>query len=205
MGKNRIILPLSVFLIASLSAYFYTGKVQKDASTVVMVEEEVHPMPELLKLRVQNLKAESITLGSMNEDYKLIYFGQLSASDLDWEAVLKMQRLALQNFPKQLSLIFISLDPTRDTKAKLQKLFSPSAKNVEVLYPRENDLIYLTKAYGVHFQVSNLSNSLLNYTIDHNTWYFLTTPDYRILGSYPIQIADERLEKEIIAHMKQKH
>ncbi|NCN08973.1 MAG: SCO family protein [Leptospira sp.] len=202
MGSNRIILPLTVFLIAMAFAFVFTNKVQKEGPEI---EEEVHPMPELLELTMQNQNKEIISLKDLGDSYKLIYFGQLSASDLDWEAVLKMERMASQNFKKPLTPIFFSLDPKRDTIPILQKSLQASAEHVQALFPSQDKLDYLAKAYGIHYQKSELPNSNLNYTIDHNTWYYLTTPDYRILGSYPIQIQDERLIKEIIAHMKQKH
>jgi protein SCO1/2 len=201
-SNNRFILPLVVFLIAMGIAFGFTGYIQNKGPEKI---EEAHPMPEILELEFTKANNEIVLLKNISKGFKLIYFGQLTASDTDWETIRKMDRIGKIQFKKDFQPIFITLDPTRDKPKYIQSMFVNSITSVIGLNGSIENISILAKAYGIRHEKFLLPDSKLNYTIDHSDWFYLTTPDYRILGAYPSQINLERLKMEITAHMRHKY
>lgn len=81
--------------------------------------------------------------------------------------------------------IFISLDPERDdaqTAATYAQYFHPS---IEGLSAPLDTTTPLAHRYGVMFQKSSLADSELQYTVDHNSYFYFVQPDGTLITKVP--------------------
>ncbi|MCC5814795.1 MAG: SCO family protein [Leptospira sp.] len=202
MNSNRLLLPLGAFLIALLLSIFLIGHQNKKGPQIV--EDEKHPLPEIFSLEFKDTTGKKIFLKDLPHGFRLLYFGTFYASELT-PRVLKIQKEILEyKFREPLTPIFFSLDPNRDKPDLVIGTLKMMNSQTTVLYGEEEMITNLSKDFGVRSRKTILDQSKLEYTIDQSPWMYLTTPDFRIVGAYPIQITRERLKMEIDAHMKRK-
>jgi cytochrome oxidase Cu insertion factor (SCO1/SenC/PrrC family) len=202
MNSNRLLLPLGAFLIALAFSLFLIGNQNKKGPQIV--EDEKHPLPEIFNHQFQDTSGNKIQLKDLPHGFRLLYFGTFYASELT-PRVLKIQDDILEyKFREPLIPIFFSLDPKRDKPGLVIDTIKMMNSQTTVLFGEEEMITKLSQDFGVRSRKTTLDNSKLEYTIDQSPWMYLTTPDFRIVGAYPIQITKERLKMEIDAHMKRK-
>jgi cytochrome oxidase Cu insertion factor (SCO1/SenC/PrrC family) len=135
--------------------------------------------------------------------WMLVYFGFTHCPDICPTGLLSITQAldALGPTAKNLTPIFISLDPARDTPDALKPYlanFSPrligltgSAKAVEAA----------AYAYKVYYSKQSMPNSELGYVINHSGFMYLMGPDGRYVAHFNHDIASAELAKNIAAAM----
>ncbi len=81
-------------------------------------------------------------------------------------------------------VVFVSLDPDRDTPQLLERYASGFGPAMTGATGAEQALRSLLAFFGVTWE-RNASSDPANYTIDHTTSFFLVTPDLRWLATFP--------------------
>lgn len=112
--------------------------------------------------------------------FTIAYFGYLSCPDV-CPATLGFLQEALQELSRtrdlsDLVVLFVSLDPKRDTQEALDayvKHFYPSSPRAYGLRLDEQALQEITKRYGVAYKQVPLPHSKLAYSISHSSALYL--------------------------------
>ncbi|WP_169784852.1 SCO family protein [Campylobacter curvus] len=112
-----------------------------------------------------------VTLKNFDGKYKAIYFGFLFCPDVcpTTLSLLGEQLEALKR--DDFELIFVTLDPERDTPENLTLMAQNFYKNSIGL--KMKNLAQVTKHYGVKFKKVQLKDSALDYSIAHSSSIYL--------------------------------
>ena len=97
-----------------------------------------------------------------------------------------IKELELSN--NQIQVLFITLDPNRDTVPKLDEYLSNFDEKFVGLTGNEKDIIELAKTWGIYRKVVLIDD---DYTIDHTSTIFLINKDQTIKGTIAYREASE--------------
>ncbi len=105
----------------------------------------------------------------------LLFFGFTNCPDVCPTALADMA--AVQNRlgadASQVQVVFVTLDPERDTPGRLAKYMGAFNPSFLGLSGTQAEINPIAKAYGVTFVRRELPNSALKYTIDHSPFMYI--------------------------------
>lgn len=192
--KNRIV-RIVIFLfiglgIGSLISYTQVKKEDDQKTNMVMVENFAGPFT----LIDQNNK--QVTEKDFNGQWRLIYFGFTYCPAI---CPTELQKIAsalneLGPIGEQITPIFISVDPERDTVDVMRQY-------VELFHPR---LIGLTgtvaqvdeakKSYKI-YSAKVKDDTMTEYTVDHSSFIYLINPDNDLIRIFKTDDPAEEIIK----------
>lgn len=137
---------------------------------------------------------------------RIIYFGFTRCPDVCPTSLAMLSAALKQLIPQYLENIrpmFITLDPERDSGDDAQKYAHYFHPMIEGYSGSIDNITTLAKQYGVIFQKTELTNSALNYTIDHSSYFYFVNSDGLLLkkvphtlNPQPLILAIQQIEKE---------
>jgi protein SCO1/2 len=86
---------------------------------------------------------------------------------------------------KQLQSLFISVDPKRDTPEVVTTYAHYFHPDIVGLSPQEGQLLGLSQSLGVYYQYVDIPNSELEYSVDHNSFFYFINPKGELLAKVP--------------------
>lgn len=133
--------------------------------------------------------SESVELFSPDDPrIRIVYFGFTRCPDV-CPTSLAMLAGALNQLEEheldQLRPIFISLDPDRDDAALAHQYAQYFHPRLEGLSGSLDTTQKLANQFGVIFQKSQLEGSELEYTLDHNSYFYLINARGQLLTKVP--------------------
>ena len=129
----------------------------------------------------------------------LVYFGYTYCPDICPTSLTATAQALGQLAPGELArvqTIFISVDPERDTPARLKDygaFFHPSIVGVTGT-PAE--VAEVAKRYGASYAKQQLAGAA-NYVVDHSALTYVVAPDGRLVGTLPHAAAPDAVVAEI--------
>ncbi len=140
-------------------------------------------------LDLNNLPIQSINnekkLHDLPKKFNLIYFGFLSCPDF-CPTTLSIYGQILNTLSEReiqkIQMIFITVDPSRDTLLKMQEYTSFFNSKIIPIWIEPKELERITRYYNIQYKKVILKNSTLQYTIDHSTGVILTSPEFKTLA-----------------------
>ena len=141
----------------------------------------------------------TFSLEKQNASLALLYFGysycpDICPYDLERNAYVKdiMDELQLD-----INLVFITLDPSRDTTERL-KDFSEYIHNSMIALTGPNDQIEaLKKAYGVFGKSNKVDYEDQSYLVDHSTFSYLVNKNGEVLSYFNRRESPEKISEKI--------
>lgn len=127
----------------------------------------------------------------------LIYFGYTFCPDV-CPTTLSLLSNALQehNNPNDFILLFITLDPNRDTPQDAQTYAQSFFPHSYGLWLESKELRTLADTYGVKYQITSLPDSAMEYSIAHSSNVFLFDKDgglYRMIDNPSFELLSAAL------------
>ncbi len=117
----------------------------------------------------------------------LIFFGYTTCPDFCPATMAEMKRVKadLAAFADRLDVVFITVDPQRDTPERIHAYATGFDPQFIGLSGSEEELSPIWKAYGVYRQIQE-GQSALGYLVDHSTRVYLIDPsgNLRLTFSY---------------------
>ena len=145
----------------------------------------------------QNQK--SFSLKKQDTPLSLIYFGysycpDICPYDLERNAYVKD---IMDEEELDINLIFITLDPSRDTAERL-KDFSEYIHSSMIALTGSNDQIEaLKKGYGVFGKANKIDNEDQSYLVDHSTFSYLVNKNGKVLSFFNRRESPEKISESI--------
>ena len=142
---------------------------------------------------------QPFSLDKQDTPFSLVYFGysycpDICPYDLERNAYVKD---IMDEGLLDLNLIFITLDPLRDTPERL-KDFSEYIHDSMIALTGSNDQIEaLKKGYGVFGKSNKIDNEDQSYLVDHSTFSYLINKDGRILTFFNRRETPEKMSEKI--------
>lgn len=119
---------------------------------------------------------------------RVVYFGFTHCPDV-CPTSLAMLSAALKQLNDEtlasVRPIFITLDPERDDANNAHQYAQYFHSNIEGLSAPLSVTKPIAEKYGVVFKRTELKDSQLKYTIDHNSYFYLLQPDGQLITKVP--------------------
>jgi protein SCO1/2 len=141
-----------------------------------------------------------VTEKSWPGKYLLIYFGYTYCPDACPTELLVMgQALDQLGDAKSAKIqpIFISIDPSRDTAAKLAEYVPSFYPTLAGLTGSEAEVAAAAKAYKVYYAKSEASQTSSDYVIDHSSYVYLVNPQGQTIGIFSADTTAEDMAKAL--------
>ena len=135
------------------------------------------------------------SLSDFKGRFTLLYFGFTSCPDIcptDLYSMTKaVEELGVDG--EKVNLVFVTLDPERDTPPKLAQYISLFHPRLVALTGTPAEIRDAANLYKVYFRKTKLGEREGDYTIDHSAFIYLLNPEGRYLGFYPPNTSPDRI------------
>ena len=199
---------LVAFLSATAGVAFWKITQAKKAtprtSLIVLPEPRVIADFELIDQR-----SDPFSLASLQGNWSLVFFGFTHCPDVCPTALYELQQVK-QTLEQEMGhdaetprVVFISVDPERDTPDKLQSYlahFDPSFIGVT---GKHEQLLPLTRQVGIAYRIGEHEDGAVQYSVDHSTGILLTDPEGRLHGVFPAPHGAEDISSDVLATLRE--
>jgi protein SCO1/2 len=193
---NKTLLAVTVILLGILLAgcrwgqYEYKGNVIDPPMTVPDFE-------------LTDTAGQLFHLSDVEQEIALIYFGYTFCPDICpltlWE--IKESLDGLDTGSDQVRVIFISVDPERDTLEVLEKYTAAFGPQFMGLTDDFENVQAVMTPFGAYAEKEEVADSVLGYLMNHTARVYLVDPHRQeILVQYPFGFAAEDLRADL-AHL----
>ena len=125
-----------------------------------------------------------VSLSDLEGQVVLLYFGYTACPDI-CPTNLAIMALALRELDQdeldQVQVLFVSVDPERDTPARVAEYASYFHPSMVGLTGSPQALAAAAKRYGAAYQRSDLGDSAMGYMVDHSAYTYVIDPSGRLV------------------------
>lgn len=199
MVKRSLILGGAILAAAILLAVVFTLFEEHAFSGVVY--ENPLPAPEIILDAQDDSKFD---LRDQEGKIVLIFFGYTSCPDVCPSTLSDMKRIVniLGDKAQFVQVLFVTVDPERDTKEKLKSymsLFNPSFLG---LTGTEDELEKVWKGYGVFREVDTSTQTAAGYLVNHSSRIYLVDQEGKLLITYGFGTAPDLIAGDVAFLLK---
>jgi protein SCO1/2 len=198
MVNNKYLLGIAAIVLAifltgcQLGQYKYKGGL-------------IDPPIELPNFELMGANGQPFHLSDVEGDIALIYFGYTYCPDVCpltmWE--VKEALADLETGKDRVHVIFISVDPERDTPEKLAnyvQAFGPEFIGLTDDFEKTQEMM---KPYGAFAEKEEVEDSALGYLVNHTARLYLIDPERQMLLQYPFGFSAEDLTSDLAYLLQQ--
>jgi protein SCO1/2 len=194
MARNRFLL-LGVGALIALVSVFLSFTAREPARFNGSLITPAQQAPEF-ELQDQNgsLISPGIFLGRV----VLLYFGYTACSDICPATLSDMKRVKknLDKLGNEVALVFITLDPRRDTSDRLSSYLASFDAGITGLTGQENTMAPVWQAYGISRAIIGDENGD-NYQVEHTTRLFIIDQAGNLRLTYPFGFPVDQIIADI--------
>jgi protein SCO1/2 len=166
---------------------------------------QFYGFPYFLKIndfQLTNQDGKKVKFSDYKGKYVLIFFGYTYCPDVCPTTMLRIQETLeeLGDYKKYIKVLFISVDPERDTPQALKKFISfydPTGKYIEGLTGTPEEIKKVAKQFKAYYKKVPIENKEVGYLVDHSAYIYLIDPKgilrliYRPANDDPKRIAED--------------
>ena len=203
LNEKRVLLPLLfiafIVVVGSFSYNFYwiifnDGSCETKTRFANDLGGEIH-------LLDQNNKR--VKLSTQQADISLIYFGysfcpDICPYDLERNAYAKdiMDKLG-----KKINLVFVTLDPKRDTSERLKEFSEYIHEDLISLTGSEEEIEKIKDLYKVYGKSNKKDLADNTYLVDHSTYTYLTDRNGKVLTFFNRRATPETISEKMLCFL----
>ncbi len=185
-----LLLGISLAVLSVLSGVLFFKLLQLRAQPSLQALIVLPQAKVVGDFELQDETGSNFTLADFEGDWSLLFFGFTSCPDICPNTLYQLQQvrndLAKQLRESELPMIYlVSVDPDRDTPAKLAEylsFFDPAFKG---LTGDDRQLRALTMQLGIAYHVAEHDADEQDYTVDHSAGLILLNPQAQLYGVFP--------------------
>ena len=141
----------------------------------------------------------AFSLEKQKASLSLLYFGysycpDICPYDLERNAYVKD---IMDEHKLDINLVFITLDPSRDTTERLKDFSEYIHTSMIALTGSTDQIDALKKAYGVFGKSNKVNNEDQSYLVDHSTFSYLVNKNGEILSYFNRRESPEKIAEKI--------
>ncbi len=141
----------------------------------------------------------TFSLEKQNAPLALLYFGysycpDICPYDLERNAYVKD---IMDEQQLDINLVFITLDPSRDTTERLKDFSEYIHKSMIALTGSNDQIETLKNAYGVFGKLNKVDNEDQSYLVDHSTFPYLVNKNGEVLSYFNRRESPEQISEKI--------
>ena len=188
---TNVVLGASIGLL--LAGGIVSWQLSKDeARTQVMQQQALHPQPINIggAFTLKDQDGKVFTDADLRGKYSLVYFGYTFCPDMCPTGLQSMSRATEQlgADADKLNLVFITIDPARDTPAKLKEYVGPFGAKIHALSGTPEQTAQVAKAYQIYYAKVESEDGPQNYEMDHSSLIYLMNPEGKFVASFPEEV-----------------
>lgn len=161
--------------------------------------------PEIYNVELINQNNETIYWRNLPSQYKLIFFGYTQCPDICSIALHTMDKAKMVLANKKITLIFITIDPDRDTPQRIKNYLSNFNTPIIGITGNKDKLNIIYKIFNVRFHIHKNESShrtptqknLVIHGYNHTPFIYVLDPDNKIISTYPTGISYITLVEEL--------
>ncbi len=158
------------------------------------------PVAEWKTAILKDTEGRSVHPAELPGNLFVVYFGFSHCPDMCPMALNDIENAftSLKEDSKNVTPVFITIDPERDTPEVLRKYISHfPGKELVALTGGKDQIGELQKGFGVFSQKTQNPQASGEYGMDHTLFIYLVDKTGNVLRAYPTGIKGEELAKEI--------
>lgn len=201
MSKSRHIPLIAAVIVAALAGLLLARSLQKPeaANPALAAGTLLEPPRTLPAFSLQDTNGRPFAAAELKNHWSLLFFGFTNCPDVcpTTMSLLAQVKRSLGDLPpaQQPQVVFISVDPQRDTPDKLAAYLHFFNPEFIGLSGEAAQIDSLTKGLGVPVIVHNLENG--GYTIDHSAAIFVVDPQAKLHALFSAPHAQAALAADI--------
>jgi len=199
---------LVAFLSATAGVAFWKITQAKKAaprnSLIVLPEPRVIADFDLIDQR-----SDPFSLEDLKGNWSLIFFGFTHCPDVCPTALYELQQVK-NTLEQEIGegvqiprIVFISVDPERDTPDKLQAYLSHFDPSFIGVTGKHEQLLPLTRQVGIAYRIEEHESGATQYGVDHSTGILLTNPAGRLHGVFPAPHGATEISTDVLATLRE--
>jgi len=155
---------------------------------------------------LRNVEGGEFRLSDRGGEYMLIYFGYTSCPDVCPATLAQAKQIfdGLGDEAKLVRLLFITVDPERDTPEVMANYISVFHPNIIGLTGDPGTLEQVFQDYGIVAEREALPDSAVGYVMNHTTRLFLVDSEGRLRLSWSFGTPPADIIEDLIALMEGK-
>lgn len=199
---------------ASYAKRVYDLQTRVNAQNVVLEAPQARLMEELMWNRtgiggpftLTDHTGRKRALKDFRGRFTLLYFGFTNCPDVCPTDLYSMSKAIEELGPdgEKVNLVFVTLDPERDTPEKLAQYISLFHPRLVALTGTPGEIRNAANLYKVYFQKTKLGEGANDYTVDHSAFVYLLDPEGRYLGFYPPNTSPDRIAQIVRQWLQEK-
>lgn len=141
----------------------------------------------------------AFSLEKQNTPLSLLYFGYSFCPDIcpyDLERNAYVKDILYEN-QLNINLVFITLDPTRDTTKRLKEFSQYIHDSLIALTGSTDEIEILKKSYGVFGKSNKIDNEDQSYLVDHSTFSYLVNKNGEVLSFFNRRESPQKVSEKI--------
>ena len=188
--KKNFIMILLIMLMIISAWVINQNKHESEFKSVLILEKPIQ-LPEFSLI---NHKKSPVNKNTFAGQWDLVFFGFTNCPDICPATLHTLNqvrhKLEASDFKKTPRIVFISVDPERDTPTALNKYINYFGNQNIGITGDIKELTKLTKALGIFFE--KVMDDYDNYTVNHSAAVLLISPaaEFSALFSAPHVIED---------------
>ena len=194
MVKRSLVIG-GVILVVAIGLGIILGFLQEYAFNGV-VYENPKPAPQII---LDGSDDAQFNLKSLSDKIVLIFFGYTSCPDVCPSTLSDMKRVTklLGDDADSVQVIFITVDPDRDTVENLNSYLSLFDPKFLGLTGAVSDLEKVWDEYGVYREVDTSSKTAAGYLVNHSSRLYLIDQKGRLFLTYGYGTSPESIAEDI--------
>ena len=146
------------------------------------------PYPTAPQIKLIKMNGETFRLSDEKGKIVLLFFGYTSCPDVCPTTLAELKQVmdGMGNQAEQVQVVFVSVDPKRDTPEKIQQYVEHFNQNFIGLSGSTDELQIIWDNYGV-FREEVESDSAFGYIVNHTARTYLIDADGNLRLSYGFQ------------------
>ena len=185
-AKSANILIIAIVVISAFTAGIWLGIVPQNRSVVPVIQDTVItvlPRAKVLEpFLLQTGTGKNFDLDSLKGKYSLLFFGYTSCPDVCPTTMYQLEKLysilEKDRHQQNFQVVFVSVDPRRDTPDRLEKYVTAFNRNFIGATGQKKQISNLARQLGASYDVEDDGKSK-NYGVSHTDVIFIVDPDAR--------------------------
>lgn len=182
-APTRLIV-IGIIAVSAFAAGIWIGFGGRNQSALPIVQDTVITvLPKARTLKPFELKtgtAQKFNLDSLEGKYSLLFFGYTSCPDVCPTTMYELKKLysilEKDKQQKTYQVVFVSVDPRRDTPARLEEYVTYFNKSFIGATGKKTEIANLARQLGASYEVNDDSKSE-DYSVSHTGVIFVIDPD----------------------------
>ena len=191
-SASTIVLLAVIAASAVMAGFYFSLKMERRNQQQSSIPGLFWPNPrQLTAFETLDNKGNNFGLNNLNGKWSFLFFGYTNCPDICPVTLYVLAQVypSLQSASKDVQVIFVSVDPSRDSTGILDQYVSYFHQDFIGLSGAQQQIDDFTQKMGVVYMLNNNDNQE-NYLVDHAASIFLIDPKGRMVAkiSPPHQI-----------------